>query len=150
MLNWIYIDRSTRELKYGNRTQSREHIVGPWGWDSGDDDGAGGLTFKSSEGAVLSREHGKEGQEAGWKILWEEEEGSIKDGLIVSLERRWIEPREGVENEHKETIKGTIKKGKQDTDGQESDEKEKHTETTFNITHTSMAVKKKKKNGDAE
>lgn len=150
MLNWIYIDRSTRELKYGNRTQSREHIVGPWGWDSGDDGGAGGLTFKSSEGAVLSWEHGKEGQEGGWKILWEKEEGSIKDGLIVSLERRWIEPREEVENEHTKTIKGTIKQGKQDTDGQESDGKEKHTETTFNITHTSMAVKKKKKNGDAE
>lgn len=150
MLNWIYIDRSTRELKYGNRTQSREHIVGPWGWDSGDDGGAGGLTFKSSEGAVLTWQHGKEGQEGGWKILWEEEEGSIKDGLIVSLERRWIETQEEVEKEHKETIKGTIKKGKQDTDGKESDEKQKDTEKTFNITHTSMAVKKKKKNVDAE
>ena len=150
MLNWIYIDRSTRELKYGNRTQSKEHIVGPWGWDSGDDGGAGGVTFKSSEGAVLSWEHGKEGQEGGWKILWEEEEGSIKDGLIVSLERRWIEPLEEVGNEHTETIKGTVKQGKQDTDGQENDKKEKHTETAFNITHTSMAVKKKKKNRDTE
>lgn len=41
MLNWIYIDRHTRELKYGNRTQSRAHIVGPWGWDAGEEGGAG-------------------------------------------------------------------------------------------------------------
>jgi len=32
MLNWIYVDKNTMELKYGNRTQSREHHVGPWDW----------------------------------------------------------------------------------------------------------------------
>lgn len=149
MLNWIYIDRSTRELKYGNRTQSREHMVGPWGWDSGEDGGAGGLTFRSNEAAVLSWEDGKEGQGGGWKILWEKEEEAIKGGLIVSLERRWIDPKEEEEKEHKDTVKGTIKTGKQDANGKESDEKEKHTETTFNITHTSMPLKKKK-NRDGE
>lgn len=149
MLNWIYIDRSTRELKYGNRTQSREHIVGPWGWDSGDDGGPGGLTLSSSEAAVLSWEDGEEGRGGGWKILWEKEEGAIKGGLIVSLERRWIEPQEEEVKEREETVKGIFKTGKQDADGKESDEKKKNTETTFNITHTSMPVKKKK-NRDGE
>lgn len=32
MLNWIYVDKNTLELKYGNRTQSIEHIVGHWDW----------------------------------------------------------------------------------------------------------------------
>jgi hypothetical protein len=32
MLNWIYADKETHELKYGNRTQSCEHIPGPWDW----------------------------------------------------------------------------------------------------------------------
>ena len=32
MLNWIYAERDTGELLYGNRTQSIEHIVGPWDW----------------------------------------------------------------------------------------------------------------------
>lgn len=32
LLNWIYADKDTHELKYGNRTQSVEHIVGPWDW----------------------------------------------------------------------------------------------------------------------
>ncbi|KAB8238400.1 S-adenosylmethionine-dependent methyltransferase [Aspergillus alliaceus] len=32
MLGWIYVDRNTHELKYGNRTVSVEHVVGPWDW----------------------------------------------------------------------------------------------------------------------
>jgi len=32
LLNWIYADKNTYELKYGNRTQSVQHIVGPWDW----------------------------------------------------------------------------------------------------------------------
>ncbi|KAF9885946.1 hypothetical protein FE257_012236 [Aspergillus nanangensis] len=32
MLNWIYADKDTHELKYGNRSQSVEHVVGPWDW----------------------------------------------------------------------------------------------------------------------
>ncbi|KAJ5712030.1 hypothetical protein N7488_006186 [Penicillium malachiteum] len=32
LLNWIYADEDTHELKYGNRTQSVEHVVGPWNW----------------------------------------------------------------------------------------------------------------------
>lgn len=32
LLNWIYADKVTHELKYGNRTQSVAHVVGPWDW----------------------------------------------------------------------------------------------------------------------
>lgn len=32
MLNWIYADKDTHEVKYGNRTQSIAHVVGPWDW----------------------------------------------------------------------------------------------------------------------
>lgn len=32
MLNWIYADKETHELKYGNRSQSVDHVVGPWDW----------------------------------------------------------------------------------------------------------------------
>ncbi|KAJ5994841.1 hypothetical protein N7481_001818 [Penicillium waksmanii] len=32
LLNWIYADKDTHELRYGNRTQSVEHFVGPWDW----------------------------------------------------------------------------------------------------------------------
>ena len=45
MLNWIYVDKNTKRLKYGNRTQSREHIVGPWDWT----DDESGLTIDNRE-----------------------------------------------------------------------------------------------------
>ncbi|KAL4994558.1 VPS28 protein-domain-containing protein [Aspergillus recurvatus] len=32
MLNWIYCDKETHELRYGNRTQSCEHVPAPWDW----------------------------------------------------------------------------------------------------------------------
>jgi len=32
MLNWIYVDSNTMEMKHGNKTTSQEHIVGPWEW----------------------------------------------------------------------------------------------------------------------
>ncbi|RDW90218.1 uncharacterized protein DSM5745_01993 [Aspergillus mulundensis] len=32
MLNWLYCDKDTHELKYGNRTQSCEHVPAPWNW----------------------------------------------------------------------------------------------------------------------
>ncbi|KAJ5162015.1 hypothetical protein N7492_007407 [Penicillium capsulatum] len=32
LLNWIYADEETHEMKYGNRSQSVAHVVGPWDW----------------------------------------------------------------------------------------------------------------------
>ena len=29
-LNWIYVDQDTYEIKYGNRLESEDHLVGPW------------------------------------------------------------------------------------------------------------------------
>lgn len=89
-LNWIYIDKDTRELRHGNRTQSIDHEVGPWGWEAGEEGGAGGMAFEDAEGAVaVETEH-------GWQLRWEDQAGKAGDVkgrrvLTVSLERRFIE-----------------------------------------------------------
>ncbi|KAF9046836.1 hypothetical protein BDZ89DRAFT_1099317 [Hymenopellis radicata] len=31
-LNWIYVDKYTQEVKYGNKTASIEHLTGRWDW----------------------------------------------------------------------------------------------------------------------
>ena len=89
ILNWIYIDKDTREVKYGNRTQSRQHIVGSWGWDAGEQGGAGGLTLDGSEGAMAVE------TEKGWEIRWEDEYGRVGPQgschLMASLERNLAE-----------------------------------------------------------
>ena len=91
-LNWIYVDKNTREVKYGNRTQSRAHIVGSWGWDAGEEGGPGGLTLEGGEGAVAV-ETGD-----GWEVRWEDENGEVgvkgKKMLTVSLERKILDVME--------------------------------------------------------
>ena len=92
LLNWIYVDKDTREVKYGNRTQSRAHVVGSWGWDAGEEGGAGGLTLEGKEGAVAVEAND------GWELRWEDSDGHINvEGspkLTVSLERKMLEPKE--------------------------------------------------------
>lgn len=89
-LNWIYIDKNTQGLRYGNRTQSIDHEVGPWGWEAGEEGGAGGLTFEGAEAAVVVE------TDQGWELRWEDKNGKVGDvkggrALSVSLERRFIE-----------------------------------------------------------
>ncbi|KAL9614052.1 MAG: hypothetical protein Q9167_001467, partial [Letrouitia subvulpina] len=76
-LNWIYVDTATRELRYGNRTTSISHIVGPWAWDTGDseesdddddddDSDGGGLVLDGKERAVAI-----ETEDGAWQLFWE-------------------------------------------------------------------------------
>lgn len=96
MLNWIYVDSDTLELKYGNRTQSREHLVGPWDWTE-EEDGEGegeGLVFEGWEGFVLVEE-----EEGVWGVRFDRMDDGLK-GVVgvkgkrvlrVSLERKMVE-----------------------------------------------------------
>jgi len=90
MLNWIYVDKNTREVRYGNRTKSREHIVGSWGWEAGEEGGPGGLTLDGEEGAVAVE------TDSGWEMRWEDGNRRYgakgKECLGVSLERKMLEP----------------------------------------------------------
>ena len=98
MLNWIYVDKNTREVKYGNRTQSRAHTVGSWGWDAGEEGGVGGLTLEGKEGAVAVEVID------GWEIRWEGQDGNVgvegRQKLPISLERKMLEPKEEDEPKH--------------------------------------------------
>ena len=85
MLNWIYIDTRTMELKYGNRTTSREHIVGSWDWTEDEL----GVTLEDWEGfAAVEEEPGV------WALYYDryqdnlKEEAKGKTVLPCSLERR--------------------------------------------------------------
>ena len=89
-MNWIYVDKGTREVRYGNRSQSKEHVVGSWSWEAGEEGGAGGVTLEGEEGAVAVK------TENGWQVFWEDAEGKVKvkgKGMVrVSLERKMLEP----------------------------------------------------------
>ncbi len=126
-LNWVYVDKETRQLRYGNRTMSIAHEVGPWGFEAGEEGGAGGLTFDGVEGAVAVE------TEEGWEVRWEDGEGKVGDVggrrvLSVSLERRFVEEP----------------KGKEDGDAGKAAEKKPAAKTSGRFEVTSTTVQKEK------
>ncbi|KAJ9209968.1 hypothetical protein DTO166G4_8440 [Paecilomyces variotii] len=56
MLNWLYADKDTHEVKYGNRTQSIAHVVGPWDWTN---DETGVTLEKKDRFVAVEEEDGK-------------------------------------------------------------------------------------------
>lgn len=95
MLNWIYVDKNTMELKYGNRSQSREHHVGPWDWTEEDEIG---LTFEGWEGFVAVQD-----DEGEWQLFFDRNDDGLKD--FVGKRRRKLEvtlERITCDNEKKE------------------------------------------------
>ncbi|KAI9836998.1 MAG: hypothetical protein M1819_000647 [Sarea resinae] len=98
MLNWLYVDKDTLEVKYGNRTQSRQHHVGPWDWTEPDQEG---LTFEGREQFVAVREEDEGDEEDGpeggvWALFFDRNEDHLKSlgekrpVLEISLERKLL------------------------------------------------------------
>jgi len=91
MLNWIYVDKNTMELKYGNRTQSREHHVGPWDWTEDES----GLMIENQElFAAVEEEPGI------WAVYYDRNDDGL-NGIVgreesvveISLERTLLDKK---------------------------------------------------------
>ncbi|KAF2763491.1 hypothetical protein EJ05DRAFT_472382 [Pseudovirgaria hyperparasitica] len=93
MLNWIYVDRETLGLRYGNRTASIAHVVGPWDWT----DDEVGVTLEGWEGfcaVEVPEEDRLDGLK--WALYYDIDNDKMGGGemvggatvLQVSLERR--------------------------------------------------------------
>lgn len=144
----MYVDRDTREVRYGNRTQSIRHVVGEWGWDVGEGDGdeeeeegreeeGGGVTLNGVEGAVVKFRE----DEGGWEVLWEEDGGGrVEGGLTVSLERRWV----GDDNEGEGDGDGEGKEGKREETGGKLEVR------TYNATSTTSSKGKKRTGAEGD
>ncbi|KAJ7606314.1 hypothetical protein B0H17DRAFT_1119707 [Mycena rosella] len=85
-LNWIYADNDTLELKYGNKTASKDHIHAPWDWT--DDQGA--LMLEDWEGFVALEE-----SPGVWSVNYDQDEdhlqeihGKTRCVVEISLQRR--------------------------------------------------------------
>lgn len=61
-LNWIYANRETLELTYGNKTQSLPHIFAPWDWT----EDMQAVTLEGWEGFVALEE-----SEDNWIICYD-------------------------------------------------------------------------------
>ena len=91
LLNWIYVDKDTYELRYGNRSASYEHHVGPWDWTEEDETG---VTFDGREG-FMAVEDKRTGE---WQVYFDRDDDNLKGKLPkerkrlqISLERKILE-----------------------------------------------------------
>ncbi|EMC99285.1 hypothetical protein BAUCODRAFT_58503, partial [Baudoinia panamericana UAMH 10762] len=94
MLNWIYIDKDTYELKYASRSGSIQHHVGSFDWTS--EDNGSKITFDEFEGFVaVEEEPGGE-----WALYFDMDDDGLKSrrkgrkAVEISLVRRVITGQE--------------------------------------------------------
>ena len=83
MLNWIYVDRESLRLCYGNRTDSMGNIIGPWSWSEDEKY----LTLEEWQGFVAV----KEGQD--WVLYYDSNgdwSGLPEDCEIMDIDLRRI------------------------------------------------------------
>ncbi|KAL6716541.1 hypothetical protein ACLMJK_006108 [Lecanora helva] len=78
VLNWIYVDASTNEVKFGNKIESEGHILGPWNVTKTDHR----LLFEGWEG-FLAVEEG----EGRWGLWFDREDDGLK-GKVPGERRR--------------------------------------------------------------
>lgn len=99
MLNWVYVDKKTYEVKYSNRSGSIEHIVGEWDWTDEFEDSC--LSFDGWEPFIAVEEPGylDEQGKPRWALYVDFDDnglvGRVKgETLEVALERRPITDQE--------------------------------------------------------
>lgn len=77
LLNWIYVDNETAELKYGNKSQSIEHLVGPWDWSKDETQ----ITLKKRQRCIAIRKP----KSKYWQLYWDVD----NDGLSNYVPTTW-------------------------------------------------------------
>lgn len=83
-LNWVYVDRKTHEVKYGNRADAEAHRLGPFDVTKTDRR----LTFEGWEGFVAVQEH--DGEDL-WALYFDvKDDGLASDDRVGTLALRML------------------------------------------------------------
>lgn len=94
MLNWIYADAGTGQLRHGGRKDTIGHVIGPWGWSR--DETLLVLKGEDGYGSFVARRGGYEedgdgdgdgGGDTRWRVYWDPE-GKVEGARPVRLRRR--------------------------------------------------------------
>ncbi|KAM0802638.1 hypothetical protein BDR22DRAFT_802901 [Usnea florida] len=92
-LNWIYVDKDTNEVKYGNKVEVGDHIVGPWNCTKVDRR----VTFEGWEGFLAVKE-----KPDTWALYFDREDDGLKGKVskrrILEVELTRKEMKKGKES----------------------------------------------------
>lgn len=85
MLNWIYVDKETYEVKYGNRSESGDNFLGPWNCTPIEKR----LTFDEWEGFAVVEEPRPDGDGVDWALYFDVDDNGL--GEKVPATQRVLE-----------------------------------------------------------
>lgn len=89
MLNWIYVDKDTHELKYGGKKDTIDHVIGTWGWSADEHF----LVLKGNAEPFVARRE----DDGRWAVYWDPK-GKMKNTQTLRLRRRM--QQQGVESRY--------------------------------------------------
>lgn len=67
LLNWIYIDKNTMEVKYGNKSASITHNIGPWDWSEDEVQ----IVFDDMDAAFINAFYAVERLPGKWQLFFD-------------------------------------------------------------------------------
>lgn len=95
LLNWIYIDKNTMELKYGNKSTSIDHNIGPWDWSEDEEQ----VVFDDIDATYINAFYAVESMPGKWQLYFDMRGNQLVDYLAsktkkiqVELHRSMLEP----------------------------------------------------------
>ncbi len=62
MLNWIFVDKDSLQVRHGSKTDSLDHVAGPWAWTEDEEN----VTLRDDEGFVAVEE-----DEGVWGVYYD-------------------------------------------------------------------------------
>jgi hypothetical protein len=94
MLNWIFVDKDTHEVRFGGKKATEGHVIGPWGWSADEHF----LTLQQDPVCFTT----KKGDDGRWSVYWDPDgelrSGGGGGGLPLRLRRRMMQ--QGVESRY--------------------------------------------------
>lgn len=87
LLNWIYVDKDTMEVKYGNRSTSIDHNIGPWDWSENEEQ----VVFDDIEAAFINAFYAVERSPGKWQLFFDMRGNQLQDYLPAKLKRLQVE-----------------------------------------------------------
>ena len=89
LLNWIYVDKDTMEIKYGNRSTSVTHNIGPWDWSEDEEQ----VVFDDMEAAFINAFYAVERLPGKWQLFFDYKGDQLAAYLPAKLKKVQVELR---------------------------------------------------------
>ncbi|KAK5096335.1 hypothetical protein LTS08_007591 [Lithohypha guttulata] len=87
LLNWIYIDKKTMEVKYGNKSTSIDHYIGPWDWTEDEEQ----VVFDDMEAAFINAFYAVERLPGKWQLFFDMKGDLFANLLPASMKKVQVE-----------------------------------------------------------